>query len=153
MKIGLFLIIIFEFSTLLSHAQTKYNLPPEKFYPSATIGMLNYEKIKVKKLTIENDSVYYTLGSERSKKAIDNINYIRVKVRNAAKQGAIIGGATMLGLSLVSVANVSTDPNYKLKKNAGITILLLTAGGTVFGALIGSGIQKNKSYYVHVSEI
>ena len=42
--------------------------------------------------------------------------------------------------------------DYELKENVGGLVTLYTLGGTAVGAIIGSTIQRKKSYYVHATK-
>ncbi|HCX21593.1 MAG TPA: hypothetical protein DHN29_06750, partial [Cytophagales bacterium] len=83
---------------------------------------------------------------------LDSINYLRVTEGTKTGNGALIGGISMLVISLVSVMQVQSDPDYELKENVGGLVTLYTLGGTAVGAIIGSTIQRKKSYYVHATK-
>ena len=144
---GLMLLITFSSAS----GQEKYNLPPLSSYPEGTISLANFQKIDVKNLRIKGDSIHYRYNQQTIDLHLEEVNYIRVTEGNRAKRGAWIGGVSMLVISLVSILNVEADPNYELRDNAfGITVGL-TAAGAGIGALIGLGIKKRRSYYVHFS--
>lgn len=140
-------------SPLLSAGQATYNLPPEKFYEKATIGFPNFDKKEVTRLSITADSLTFLWKGQRYGMQMNDISYIRVREGSKAGGGALIGGGSMLIISLASIASVQNDPNYKLKDNAGETVVLLTLGGAALGALIGASVSNNRSYYVHVSPV
>ena len=138
--------------SLSLQAQNQYNLPEKKYYEKATIGFLNFQKIDVKKLVILGDSIQYTKDETISRLHLDSINYLRVTEGTKTGNGALIGGISTLVISLVSVMQVQSDPDYELKENVGGLVTLYTLGGTAVGAIIGSTIQRKKSYYVHATK-
>ncbi|MDH5383008.1 MAG: hypothetical protein OEW75_19305, partial [Cyclobacteriaceae bacterium] len=86
--------------------QETYNLPPNSDYEKAVIGLKNFRKKNVEELHIENDSIYFQQESKQFAMHLDEINYIRVHEGSRAKNGAIIGGATMLIISLGAILQV-----------------------------------------------
>ena len=132
--------------------QSNYNLPPKKTYEKATIGLVNFQKLEVNNLVILNDSIEYISKQVNSRLHFDEINYIRVVEGTKAKNGALIGGASMLIISLASILQVQSDPDYELRDNVGGTAGLFILGGTAIGALIGAAIQKKTSYYIHATK-
>ncbi|XOV93573.1 MAG: hypothetical protein ACFHWX_02460 [Bacteroidota bacterium] len=134
-------------------SQNSYNLPPNKFYSQATLGFKNFEKKKVKDLKILEDSLVYSVSEIGYSSSFEEINYIRIKKGTKAGSGALLGGGSMLILSLISILNVQTDPDYELKENAGQTLALFTMGGAAVGGIIGSAIIRETSYYLHVKKI
>ena len=144
---------VFVFIFHCVNAQKKYNLPPNKFYPQATIGFKDFKKKKVRDLEIFEDSISYISLETHHTVSFDTINYIRIKTGTKAGGGALLGGGSMLLISLLSVFQVQADPDYELKENAGQTVILLTAGGTALGGIIGSFITKERSYYIHAKNM
>ena len=139
-------------ATLLStclFGQNTYKLPRLNFYDKATIGLVNFQKIQARNLSITKDSIRFSENNFQKTLSLEDINYIRVREGNKAKEGALIGGASMLIISLASIVQVESDPNYELKDNAGILVGLFTIGGTAIGAIIGSATSRDVSYYVH----
>lgn len=132
--------------------QSKYNLPPENTYEKATIGLANFQKLEVNNLVILNDSLEYVSNQVKSRLHLDEINYVRVVEGTKAKNGALIGGASMLIISLASILQVQSDPDYELKDNVGGIVGIYTLGGTVVGALIGAAIKRKTSYYIHATK-
>ncbi len=108
--LGVLLITLFH----SAFAQSNYNLPPLKHYDKATIGLKSFQRLQVRNLQILNDSVRYSFNVVIQKKNLQEINYIRVVEGNKAKGGALIGGATMLLLSLVSIIEVQADIELEL---------------------------------------
>jgi hypothetical protein len=143
--IGLLLLSV----SITAYGQPKYNLPPRNFYERAEIGMLNFEKEKVQRLVISGDSIQFDRKGNQIMLHLDEINYIRVREGSMAGQGALLGGLSMLLISLLSVMEVEADPNYELKNNAVPTIFLFVFGGAAIGALIGSTSVTHASYYIH----
>lgn len=135
--------------SIVAFGQPKYNLPPRDFYERAEIGMLNFEKEKVQSLAILGDSIQFERKGNQVMLHLDEINFIRVREGSMAGQGALLGGLSMLLISLLSVMEVEADPNYELKNNAVPTIFLLVFGGAAIGSLIGSTSVKYSSYYIH----
>jgi len=142
---------LFFVISILLVGQSKYNLPPKNFYEKATIGLTNFQKIEITKLSILTDSLHYIKNGETIKAHLDEINYIRVKEGTKAKEGALIGAGSMLVISLASILQVVSDPNLELKDNAGGLVAIFTLGGAAVGGLIGAAVQRHTSYYIHAS--
>jgi hypothetical protein len=142
---------LFSFISIFLFGQSKYNLPPKNYYERATIGLTNFQKMEITKLSILTDSLQYEKNGETIKTHLDKINYIRVKEGSRAKEGALIGAGSMLVISFASILQVESDPNHELKDNAGGIVALFTLGGAAVGGLIGAATQKHFSYYVHAS--
>jgi hypothetical protein len=138
-------------SKLLFGQNLVYNLPPNNFYEKATIGFINFQKFEVTNMSILSDTLEYVRNGETIRTHFKEINYIRVNEGSKAREGALIGGGSMLFITMFSIMQVENDPNRELKDNAGGTLVLLTLGGAVLGGLIGSGKQKQTSYYIHAS--
>jgi hypothetical protein len=132
-----------------AYGQEKYNLPPEKYYEKATVGFMNLQKKNVERLSIENDSIWYIKNNKLFYHHLDDINYIKINKGTKAKQGALAGGGSMLGLMLLAILDVESDPEYELKENAGVIVALMTLGGAVTGAIIGSMSKVTNSYFIH----
>jgi hypothetical protein len=143
--IGLLLLTM----SLSVSGQPVYNLPPKSFYDRAEIGMMNFDKEKVESLVIASDSIQFVKNGMHFMLHLDEVNYIRVREGSMAGQGALLGGLSMLLISLLSVMEVEADPNYELKSNAAATIFLFVFGGAAIGALIGSTSVTHNSYYIH----
>jgi hypothetical protein len=142
-------ILVFLFSQEI-FGQATYNLPPKPYYERATIGLSNFEQLDLNQIYIQTDFIQYVQAGDSIKIPFEDINYIRVKERTKAKEGALLGGSTMFVLSLLAVNSVVNDPNMELRDNAAGRVLLFILGGAVFGALIGSHVNKYTSYYIHV---
>lgn len=146
-----YLILIIALANLTNaFGQGGYNLPPEKTYESATVGMKNFQKKKVRALSISSDSVGFRENNRFYVYHLNEINYIRVREGTKAKNGALIGGASMLLASLGSMLRIQNNPGYELNGNAGGLTVLFTLGGAAVGGLIGSTIRRETSYYVHM---
>lgn len=129
--------------------QGGYNLPSKKTYEKATIGLADFTKIEVAELRILNDSIKFFDKETVSCLHLDEINYIRVMEGRKTRNGALIGGASLLLISIVSILQTESDPNYELRDNVAGLVGLYTLGGTAVGALIGTAIQRKTSYYIH----
>lgn len=147
-----YLILIIALANLTNtFGQGHYNLPPEKTYERAIVGMKNFQKKKVRALSISSDSVGFRENNRFYVYHLDEINYIRVQEGTKAKNGALVGGASTLLISLGSILRVQSTPGYELNGNAGGLTVLFTLGGAAIGGLIGSAIRRETSYYVHMS--
>jgi hypothetical protein len=144
-------ILLFSLSFIYVYGQSAYNLPPENFYEEATLGFENFQRLPVQNLHITGDSIQYYSRGETHNLHLDEISFIRVKEGTKAGQGALIGAGSAAAISLMAVMDVQTDPDYELKDNAGGTILLFVLGGAAVGGIIGSAVQVEQSYYIHVS--
>ncbi|MFY0687222.1 MAG: hypothetical protein JXQ90_08660 [Cyclobacteriaceae bacterium] len=142
-------IILFLVNLLISQLSFAQNLPPNSHYAEATIGMKDFKKYKIKNLEILTDSISYDYNKRKVVQPFGNINYIRIREGSKAKGGAIIGGSSAFILIISSILQVQSNPDLVLRDNIGEVTLLTTALGTGVGALIGSSINQEKSYYLH----
>ncbi len=141
--------MIILFSSLSVFGQNNYNLPPLENYKKAEIGMKNFEKFNARNLVVLQDSISFLSNIDQVRLSLESVNYIRVKEGSKAKEGALIVGASTLIIVLSAILQVAADPNLELADNAAGLVVITTVGGTALGALIGSLIVRNKSYYVH----
>lgn len=142
------LLIIINFKG--ADGQVSYNLPPQNFYERATISTMDLQKMRVSKLSIFSDRIQFFRSGQLTSLPLENINYIRVKEGSKAKNGAFIGGVSMFALCITSVLQAQMDPNYEFRESVGGRVAMFTLGGAAVGALIGSLIPKETSYYVHI---
>ena len=142
------ILFIFCFGVSVTFAQKAKFSRSE--YPLGKISFSDFVKANARSLTIKNDSVFYynTDFSAWEATPLSNINYLRVQEGSQAGKGALLGGLTTALTLLSGVINVSSDPNQKLKENALSTSLLIIAGGTGLGALIGVATPRWKTYYL-----
>ncbi|MEQ9468199.1 MAG: hypothetical protein RLN88_12350 [Ekhidna sp.] len=134
----------------LAQAQSTYNLPQERFFLKGTVSLESLEKFTASDIMIKSDSVLFNSANVERGYPLSEINYLKLQRGTKAKNGFLIGAGSMFLISLLSVAQVQSDPNYELRPNVGAIILGLSAGGGLLGAAIGSGIPNYETYYVNL---
>lgn len=120
-------------------------------YFQGKIMSSEFKKEDATNLVIKGDTVTYSImgTSNLKKKALADINYLRVQEGTQAGVGAVIGGLTGLGFVLKEVILVNSNPNmYYFKDNAAAIYAGIIGGGTALGALIGAAVPKWKTYYL-----
>jgi len=142
---------LFMISLSLAHAQPQFNLPEERYFLKGTVSLDNLEKFTATNIKIQSDSISFnSLGTNRAHH-LGEINYLKLQKGTKAKNGFLIGAGSMLFISLLSIAEVESDPNRQLVSNAGTIVLGFTAGGGLLGALIGSTIPNYQTHYVNLN--
>ena len=141
--------LLFTFSNKV-YSQ-KYNLPVNNFYKTAKISLNDFKKYDGFQVMISKDSIDFRNKetNENIKLSLSQVNYIRVKSGNESAKWALYGGLFTGITSVLAVMQVESDPDRKLKDNAGTIIAGFVASGIVVGGLIGLTIPKWKTYYVN----
>ncbi len=120
-------------------------------YFQGKIMSSEFKKEDATNLVILGDTVTYLItGTDKTKKkALADINYLRVQEGTQAGAGAVIGGLIGLGVVLKEVILVNSNPNaYYFKDNAAAIYAGIIGGGTALGAIIGAAVPKWKTYYL-----
>jgi len=137
-----------------TNAQKKY-LEKNKTYLSARIYEPGTGTMKVRKLTLINDSVLtfkivtsLDTASRLTRLPTNQIKYVQVKKGTYAGAGALYGGSVMLLSALYAVLQVKNNPNLNSDGyNFAPIIFGLTGGGVVLGALVGVCFSRWETRY------
>ena len=122
-----------------SLADSGKNPSPGKFRALLKTG----DQVEIRK-GILSDSTLLNLEPSGIKREIliSDIRALDRSVGTQALKGAAIGGGIGLLSSLLAVAEVGTDPNRKLKDNAGVIVAGITVGFSLIGLLVGSAFDE-----------
>ncbi|WP_235298803.1 hypothetical protein [Portibacter marinus] len=133
---------------LFKISYSQYNLPPDRFYESATIGLKTFEVLKVDSLRIQDEYVSYSGLCDPCEIPIDDINYIRIQNGRKTKNG-IITGLVSAGIIVVTgIINVRRMGDSLNDDIVGI-VMLYMVGGTLIGAFTGHKFRKFATFYLH----
>ena len=105
------------------------------------------ERFAAERLVVRDDTLTFVVRASGQSRSypLSRVEYASRR-RTHAREGALIGGATMLLGGLLGVAQAEADPNLEARDNAGVIVGGLTLGGVVLGALIGSAFSQEKSF-------
>ncbi len=115
-------------------------------FPKGIISFKNGTELKVKKVSIKDNFVFYKFKGENKSSMLEDIEYIKARGKVERVFGAIAGGATGLVIGGIAVMVTENNPTYA-GKLAGITIGA-TAVTYLGGRLIGGIFDPWRKIYV-----
>lgn len=148
MKKQIITTIVLVFTITLCFAQTREILELNKSYSHAKIYKKNNEVIKVRNMTLVNDSTLnfkYDKTDNAESIALDDLRGLKVKYGTKAGRYALYGGGFMALTSLLGWGRIESDPNMETKDNAGAIAAGFIVGGAAVGGLVGLAFPKWKS--------
>ena len=120
-------------------------------FPKGIISFNNGTELKVKKVSIEENFVFYKFNGEKKSSLLEDIEYIKVRGKIERLFGAVAGGATGLVVGSIAVMVIENNPTYAGKLvGIGIGATAVTYLG---GRLIGGIFDRWHKIYINpVSE-
>jgi len=142
-KSALLVLMVF---IMVTHVKSQNNyVEVGKKYTVAKLMLNNYQSVKAKNLVLTNDStIYYVNSSNGIQKVIHvkDVKFLSEKNGSyALKYGLIGAGIGLTSVLFAQMLNNSEDVNLAPM------YLGFTAGGAVFGAIIGASSSKWKVLY------
>jgi len=107
-------------------------------FPLGIIKFKNGTEMKVKRLSVEDNFVYYKWKSDKRSALLEDIEYLKVRGKIERIAGAVTGGASLLLFGTI-YSELLTDMNPDGKSlyvvMAGATTAIVYLGGRLVGSI------------------
>ncbi|MEA2077486.1 MAG: hypothetical protein U9O95_05660 [Candidatus Marinimicrobia bacterium] len=134
-----------NFIRMLIIAVLSFSLVLAATFPRGIITFKDGAELKVKKVSIQDNFVYYKLKGEKLSALLEDVEFVKVRGKFERAIGGITGGATLLVIGGVSTFVGMLTPEIA-PKLAGLTVGF-TAVGYIAGRLVGSVFDPWRKIY------
>ena len=114
-------------------------------FPRGIIAMKDGVEFKVKKVSIQDNFVYYKLNDEKRSTLLEDVEFIKVRGKVERVIGAITGGATLITFGGVLSFIMIQEPDIAGK--LALTTVAFTAVGYGAGRLVGKLFDPWRKIY------